>query len=117
MSKSTGWSASSMPIPTPPWSRCARSSGPPARSSPSTTRCGGWATALKKTLRASEQGRADIAEKRRLWQEGQKELPAGRLVFIDESSAKTNMTRLRGRGARRPTVARSRSGQSLAHRD
>ena len=27
----------------------------------------------------------------------QKQWPAGRLVFIDESSAKTNMTRLRGR--------------------
>src|SRR5277367_3795310 len=93
----TGWSVMLTPIPTPPWSRCARSSGPPARSSPSTTPCGGWATALKKTLRASERDRADIAEKRRLWQQGQKQLPAGRLVFIDESSAKTNMTRLRGR--------------------
>jgi len=41
-----------------------------------------------------------VVEKRRLWKERQKELPADRLVFIDESCAKTNLTRLRGRAPR-----------------
>jgi transposase len=36
-------------------------------------------------------------EKRRLWKELQKQWPADQLVFLDESCAKTNMTRLRGR--------------------
>lgn len=36
-------------------------------------------------------------EKRRLWKELQKKWPADRLVFLDESCAKTNLTRLRGR--------------------
>ena len=51
----------------------------------------------KKTLRASEQDRADLREKRGLWREAQKAWPAERLVFLDESCAKTNLTRLRGR--------------------
>jgi len=38
-----------------------------------------------------------VRRQRALWQEQQKELPVERLVFIDESCAKTNMTRLRGR--------------------
>ena len=53
--------------------------------------------ATKKTLKASEQEREDIAESRKKWIEFQKAVPAERLVFLDESSAKTNMTRLRGR--------------------
>jgi transposase len=51
----------------------------------------------KKTLKASEQERKDIAESRKKWAEFQKNVSAERLVFLDESSAKTNMTRLRGR--------------------
>jgi hypothetical protein len=51
----------------------------------------------KKTLRASEQEREDIAESRKNWFEFQKVISENRLVFLDESSAKTNMTRLRGR--------------------
>lgn len=38
-----------------------------------------------------------MAERRRTWREDQPELDAGRLIFIDETWAKTNMTRLRGR--------------------
>lgn len=53
--------------------------------------------ALKKTLKASEQEREDIAESRKKWGDFQKIVSAERLVFLDESSAKTNMTRLRGR--------------------
>ena len=48
----------------------------------------------KKTLRASEQDRPDIKAKRQDWQE--KKLNPRRFVFLDESGAKTNMTRLRG---------------------
>ena len=57
-------------------------------------------SAIKKTLRAKEQDRTDIAEKRCEWVEFQKEVQSNRLVFLDESSAKTNMTRLRGRSLR-----------------
>lgn len=57
------------------------------------------ASASKKTLKASEQEREDIAESRKRWADFQKVVSAGRLVFLDESSAKTNMTRLRGRSS------------------
>ncbi len=56
-----------------------------------------WATAIKKTLRAAEQERADVARKRRFWRHWQTWLKPDRLVFIDETGAKTNMARLRGR--------------------
>ena len=62
-----------------------------------------WITpgsALKKSLRASEQDRADVARRRRQWQERQGKVCASRLIFIDETWAKTNMTRLHGRCAR-----------------
>ena len=41
-----------------------------------------------------------MKQRRQEWREGQKQLDARRLVFIDESGAKTNMTRLRGRALR-----------------
>ena len=66
----------------------------------STACCTTWVTALKKTLRASEQGRPDIAAKRRRWRNWQTWLRPERLVFVDETGAKTNMTRLRGRSLR-----------------
>lgn len=56
-----------------------------------------WATTTKKTLRADEQGRKDIVEARARWRMVLAELDVNRLVFLDESGAKTNMTRLRGR--------------------
>ena len=40
-----------------------------------------------------------MAQRRRDWREHQPALDAGRLIFIDETWAKTNMTRLRGRAA------------------
>lgn len=46
---------------------------------------------------ATEQERPDVAAKRREWQLRQAGLNPERLVFIDETWAKTNMTRLRGR--------------------
>jgi len=38
-----------------------------------------------------------VAEKRAAWKQTQSSRPKGRLIFIDETWAKTNMTRLRGR--------------------
>jgi transposase len=56
-----------------------------------------WATAEKKTLRASEQERADVKQQREQWQQDQPQWDASHLVFLDEAGAKTNMTRLRAR--------------------
>lgn len=49
---------------------------------------------------ASEQGRADVARRRRRWKAGQGQIDARRLVFIDETWIKTNMAPLRGWGPR-----------------
>jgi transposase len=57
-------------------------------------------SASKKSLHASEQDRADVARRRRQWRQHQNKVAAGRLIFIDETWAKTNMTRLRGRCAK-----------------
>jgi transposase len=54
--------------------------------------------ALKKTLFALEQARADIARKRERWKNLQQHLDPKRLVFIDETWIKTNMTPIRGWG-------------------
>src|SRR5665213_1992677 len=54
------------------------------------------ASASKKTLFATEQDRPDVARRRARWQKYQGKLDPARLVFIDETWAKTNMTRLRG---------------------
>jgi transposase len=51
----------------------------------------------KKTLKASEQEREDIKQQRENWQEFQTNIEPSRLVFLDESGVKTNMTRLYGR--------------------
>jgi transposase len=48
-------------------------------------------------LRASEQDREDIKQARQEWKAAQGRLEGHRLVFIDESAAKTTMTRLHGR--------------------
>ena len=53
-------------------------------------------------MRASEQRRADVAQQRRLWKEKISGVDPSRLVFLDETGAKTNLTRL---------WARSRKGQ------
>ena len=54
----------------------------------------------KKVLKAAEQARPDVAEKRAWWQVQQAGLSPERLVFIDETWATTNMTRPRGRSLR-----------------
>ena len=51
----------------------------------------------KKTLIASEQQRQDVARKRAAWKLRQGEIDPQRVVFIDETWAKTNMTRTYGR--------------------
>jgi len=56
--------------------------------------------AQKKSLRAAEQDRADVAQARVEWRASQAELSPEHLVFIDESGASTKMTRLYGRCAR-----------------
>ena len=51
----------------------------------------------KKTHRAAEQDRPDVTRKRHHWRNWQYWLRPERLVFIDETGAKTNMARLCGR--------------------
>jgi transposase len=57
-------------------------------------------TRKKKSLRAAEQKRKDVARARRKWIREQGLLDPARLVFIDETSVNTNMVRLYGRGLR-----------------
>jgi len=58
------------------------------------------AITFKKSILAAEQERADIASRRRRWARLQATVDLKRFVFIDETWAKTNMTRLFGRIAR-----------------
>jgi transposase len=51
----------------------------------------------KKSLHAAEQDRPDVKAQRDAWRQKVKGLDLQRLVFLDESGAKTNMTRLYGR--------------------
>ncbi len=55
------------------------------------------ADSKKKTLIASEQNRPDVVEKRAQWHASQAAIDPNRVVFIDETWAKTNMTRRFGR--------------------
>jgi len=54
-------------------------------------------SALKKTVLADEQDRPDVAAARQRWRRDQPAFDPRRLVFIDETWAKTNMARPRGR--------------------
>jgi transposase len=54
----------------------------------------------KKTFRPAELSRPDIEQARGLWAQTITQVAHRRLLFIDESGAKTNMTRLYGRGPR-----------------
>jgi transposase len=51
---------------------------------------------IKKSLRAAERKRADVARARRRWIREQGFLDPARLVFIDETAVTTNMMRLNG---------------------
>jgi transposase len=57
-------------------------------------------SAIKKTVLAREQERADVARRRAQWQRYQGRIDPTRLVFIDETWTKTNMAPLRGWGLR-----------------
>jgi transposase len=59
-----------------------------------------WPHAQRKSIRASEQTRADIVAARDAWGHLQQQLTPERLVFLDETWTKTNMTPLRGRSRR-----------------
>ena len=66
---------------------------------------------FKKNLHACEQDRPDVARRRVRWKTHQGRLDASRLVFIDETWAKTNMTRTHGRCARgRRLIAKAPHG-------
>src|SRR5258708_18435732 len=54
------------------------------------------ASPLKKSLRAAERKRADVAGARRRWIREQGFLDPAHLVFIDETAVTTNMLRLNG---------------------
>lgn len=56
-----------------------------------------WIEPQKKTLHAAEQERPDVAQARDAWAAGKSNLDRGRLVFLDETWASTNMTPTRGR--------------------
>lgn len=53
--------------------------------------------AQKKSLHAAEQNRPDVIERRQAWQQQKNTVDHTRFVFIDESGAKTNMSRLYAR--------------------
>ena len=92
--------------------RCASDGFPAA-----VARCGasssGTISASKKSLRAAEQERMDVARARRRWMREQGMFDLARLVFIDETSTNTAMVRLRGRCPRRHSVDRSCSARAL----
>src|SRR5437588_7007387 len=71
---------------------------------PGSVRSGGssiaTASASKKSVRAAEQDRPDVAAARTAWADNQPKLDPDRLVFIDETGTSTNMARLRGRAPR-----------------
>jgi transposase len=58
------------------------------------------ASASKKSIRAAEQDRPDVAAARTAWADNQPKLDPDRLVFIDETGTSTKMARLRGRAPR-----------------
>lgn len=54
----------------------------------------------KKTTHAAEEDRPDVADRRSAWRSDQGGLDPAPLIFIDETRAKINTTRLRGRSPR-----------------
>lgn len=50
----------------------------------------------KKSSRAIEQDRSDVKRKRRDWRDSQESIDPQKLVFLDETGLKTDLTRLRG---------------------
>jgi transposase len=71
----------------------------------------------KKTAHAAEQDCPDILKRRWAWFERQPDLEPDRLVFIDETWAKTNMARTHGRAPRGGGIACRHSAWTLANHD
>jgi hypothetical protein len=63
----------------------------------SAARVGRSSSREKKTLIASEQDRPDVVQMRAAWRDSQERIDPAKVVFIDETWAKTNMTRRYGR--------------------
>ena len=78
-------------------SRRCTSEGSPAVAARYGASFNGTKSASKKSLRAAEQERADVARARRRWMREQGLFDPARLVFIDETATATNMVRFRGR--------------------
>src|SRR5437016_3459927 len=75
------------------------------------------ASRSKKSLLAAEQDRPDVARRRQRWKKHQSRLDPRRLVFIDETWAKTNMTRRHGRSLRGRRLVAKGAARALAHAD
>lgn len=80
-----------------PWKSSEKNLENPVRWSLSTKLSSNLGLSSKKTLRASELEREDIIQSRKEWETFQLAVDSSRLVFLDESGLKTNMTRLYGR--------------------
>jgi hypothetical protein len=72
---------------------------------------------LKKTLHASEQRCPAVAQARAAWSTEQAAQAQGRLIFLDETGAASNMTPTRGALSQRPAMCRTCTGWSLAQHD
>ena len=70
---------------------------------------------VQKSLRASEQDRPDVARRRERWRARQETIDPRRLVFIDETWAKTNMTRTPWPMRQRRTPRRQRPSGDAAN--
>ena len=68
------------------------------------------ALGLKKTTRASERDRPDVAEARRLWRATTSGLPVEKLIFLDETGLSTKMARLYAR-----SIGGARAVDSIPH--
>src|SRR4029453_13876543 len=79
------------------WSLRCTSTGLQAVALPCGASSNATTSASKKSLRAAEQDRPDVARARRCWKRRQAMLNSTRLVFIDETAANTKMVRLSGR--------------------
>ena len=71
-------------------------------------------TRKKKTGHASEQDRPDVLERRQAWRESRTALDPAHLVFIDETRAKTNMTRSHGRALKGRRMGQPHSHQKTS---
>ena len=82
--------------------------------------CTGLVSAIRKTPLASEILRPEVAERRRVWVEARQSDMANmleRLVFIDETSLKTNLVKTTGWAPVGKRLVNHAPFRSLAHPD